>query len=1203
MATSCQFVTFYSYKGGVGRTLALANVAWAAALDGKKVVIIDFDLEAPGISSILPFQETMRQFYDDCNQARKNGGLFELILYYQRHQIVPAIPKYFSCHTIKHERFKDNGCITIIPAGKEDKNYRKKLQSFNWAEFYENKKMNGRNFFLKFRDTIINQFDQPDLVCIDSRTGLTDIGGICTILLPDILVVLTGMNTQNLTGTKVIIDSIKKHSEHRKNDDFFKPIKIITVASHIPYDQEMDKTIGRLKEGKKILDQDFDIKLHYVPILSLEERLLVDYHDNDDNMGVLVKSYQKLYWKITQYLFQEDTDDRKTGDRETKKEYNTQETENLEKLYLLNILRKFDQQSLTGIDRFASTEYEIKLNTGAVYTALLTRTRINDDYRNIASATKQYYSALEMLNNHNRLVLLGDPGSGKTSFVNFVAWCLAGEYCCDKVANINTLTTPMPDDDGNVDNNKRQDWDHDNLLPVHIILRDFAARQLNGQEKNKILNYNRIWQYIEFSLEKMGLKAYFPHLKNEIQKKGCLLLLDGMDEVPEAYNTRSEIKEIIENFCDTYSHCRILVTSRIYAYQNQKWRLSGFQECTLSHFSKGQILLFIDQWYTHISDLRQVEPEHVHLRAALLKRAILHNNRLYDLAERPLLLTLMASIHTWRGGSLPEKRETLYADSVNLLLDLWEQPKIIKDQNGNSQIQQPSLVEWLNVDRKKVRNLLNQIAFEAHKNQDENTGTADIPEHKLINGLMALCHNPDIRPIRLIEYLSERAGLIISTGGGHFIFPHRTFQEYLASCYLTDNDFPEYIVALFQKDPNRWREVILLAGAKAIRGSTALIWSLVNELCESAPVDKEVNIIQLWSAHIAAQILVETLDLSTVSPKKKKKVLQIIQWLLQVINAKEIPPAERAIAGKNLAKMGDPRNEVLFIDQMVFCMVPAGPFLMGQKNTLHRNACQTFWIGKYPVTNFQYQQFIQAGGYDHEPYWTNAIKHGKWNDGAIQDDWKKLIRKVPVTYGTPFDLPNHPVVGITWYEAKAFTHWLTEKWHNEKRLPDNWHITLPSELQWEKSARGGEDILKQSVCASVDNIIHDTINIEMEPNSLPKRKYPWGNTQNENLTNCKQTGIHTTSAVGCFPLGASPYGCEELCGNISEWTHSLDQAYPYQSNDGREDLDQMMSPQWIILRGGTYHDTNTLCCTLREKAYPQGNNKDLGFRIIASPIH
>ena len=294
ISTEGQFVTFYSYKGGVGRTMALANVAWAAALDGKKVVIIDFDLEAPGISSIIPFQDSMKQFHHDCNQSIKNGGLFELILYFQKHQLVPAIPEFFSCNAIKHEKFKGDGIISIIPAGKEDKKYREKLQSFNWNKFYL--EQDGKEFIFRLRDTIMYQYDQPDLVLIDSRTGLTDIGSICTVLLPDTLVVLTGMNYQNLAGSQMIIESTKKHSEYRKKENYLKPIKIITVASHIPYDQEMDKTNERLKEGKNILGKDFDIILHYVPILSLEERLLVEYQENDiQNAGVLVKSYKNLY--------------------------------------------------------------------------------------------------------------------------------------------------------------------------------------------------------------------------------------------------------------------------------------------------------------------------------------------------------------------------------------------------------------------------------------------------------------------------------------------------------------------------------------------------------------------------------------------------------------------------------------------------------------------------------------------------------------------------------------------------------------------------------------------------------------------------------------------------------------------------------------------------------------------------------------------
>ena len=143
------------------------------------------------------------------------------------------------------------------------------------------------------------------------------------------------------------------------------------------------------------------------------------------------------------------------------------------------------------------------------------------------------------------------------------------------------------------------------------------------------------------------------------------------------------------------------MTSRTYAYQKQDWRLPGFAQAILTHFSQGQIRRFIQRWYAHIALVRYLHPEEAQGRAILLQTAILGSERLYELAQRPLLLTLMASLHAWRGGSLPEKREELYADSVDLLLDWWEQPKVVRDAQGGV-MRQPSLAEWLKVDRKEV---------------------------------------------------------------------------------------------------------------------------------------------------------------------------------------------------------------------------------------------------------------------------------------------------------------------------------------------------------------------------------------------------------------------------------------------------------------------------------------------------------------------
>lgn len=290
------FVTFYSYKGGVGRTLSLGNVAWEAARNGKKVVIIDFDLEAPGISSIIPFQETIKRHFAN---KKKKGGLFEFILEFQQTQKIPSLASHYSTEPIIEKEFKEGGSLRIIPAGREDVAYKEKLQAFNWARFYDEE--NGKYFLNDLRPMIISEFDHPDLVLIDSRTGLTDIGGICTILLPDKVVIFTGLNDQNLKGSKSVIDTIEEHSRIRLKINHLRPIEVILVASHVPADTSLDNLLEkRFDKAKTVLGRKPDIILLYEPILSLEERLIIQKSaEFRKDTGGIVEQYTKLNFLIT----------------------------------------------------------------------------------------------------------------------------------------------------------------------------------------------------------------------------------------------------------------------------------------------------------------------------------------------------------------------------------------------------------------------------------------------------------------------------------------------------------------------------------------------------------------------------------------------------------------------------------------------------------------------------------------------------------------------------------------------------------------------------------------------------------------------------------------------------------------------------------------------------------------------------------------
>lgn len=875
--------------------------------------------------------------------------------------------------------------------------------------------------------------------------------------------------------------------------------------------------------------------------------------------------------------------------------------------YLNRIFNQANTLSLAGVDpKAASDEAEARLSLGAVYTALLTTTSESDEPRDQARATYQaerQVSAVAQLNRHRRLVLLGDPGSGKSTFVNFVAICLAGELLGHAFANLSLLTAPLPDDAIAAatvqEEPPPQPWVHGGMLPVRIVLRDFAARGI--PEDGTPATAQHLWRFLANELDAAALQEYAPHLHKELINQGGLILLDGLDEVPDAENQRVQIKHAIEDFADTFVRCRILVTSRTYAYQHQDWRLNGFTAAVLAPFTNGQIAVFVDRWYAHIGELRHLNPNDAQGRAELLKHAIFSSDRLRALTERPLLLTLTASLHAWRGGSLPDRREELYADAVDLLLDWWESQRIVRDAHGNMVLTQPSLSEWLRVDRGKVRALLNEVAFEAHASQPTLVGTADIPESMVVTRLLYISENEDVKPRLLVNYLSQRAGLLLSRGVKNYTFPHRTFQEYLAACYLTDVDYPDLIAELTRQDPNRWREVTLLAGAKAARGTSSAIWQLVDALCFREPTDPDYTTADIWGAHLAGQAIVEAANLGQTSARHLPKVERVCRSLVHALRCAALPPTERAQSGRSLAKLGDPRAPVMGLEGMEFCYVLASDFAIGDMAEPHA-LDYPYWIARFPITNAQFQPFVTANGYAEPQYWAEAIRADFWKKTGFHGRYDSRPRKEPRKIGEPFSLANHPVVGVSWYEALAYTRWLDEYLHQRGLLPPDWCLQLPSEIEWEKAARGGADIPAQPVVVALGEFRNQPApSVAGEANPLPARLYPWGDLAEPDYANFERTEIGATNAVGCFPLGASPYGAQEMSGNVWEWTRSLERTQPYPVDAvGRAERENLAAHPSVarVLRGGAFQYYEYFVrCTERYSSAPDDWSKLYGFRV------
>lgn len=203
-------VTFYSYKGGVGRTMALANVAVLLAKWGYRVLAVDGDLEAPGLERYFSqFAISQDGAGDDSRPSGFLGMCFDVnaanVLQY-REGFANTTRRQGSIFKIDYKKYlwtvqvEDERYITLLPSGRENNaDYSKNLEAFDWAKFFCE---GGGDFFEDLREQWTRDFE---IVLIDSRTGLSDTGGICTIQLPDIVVAMFSPNHQSVYGVRDIM--------------------------------------------------------------------------------------------------------------------------------------------------------------------------------------------------------------------------------------------------------------------------------------------------------------------------------------------------------------------------------------------------------------------------------------------------------------------------------------------------------------------------------------------------------------------------------------------------------------------------------------------------------------------------------------------------------------------------------------------------------------------------------------------------------------------------------------------------------------------------------------------------------------------------------------------------------------------------------------------------------------------------------------
>ena len=375
------------------------------------------------------------------------------------------------------------------------------------------------------------------------------------------------------------------------------------------------------------------------------------------------------------------------------------------------------------------------------------------------------------------------------------------------------------------------------------------------------------------------------------------------------------------------------------------------------------------------------------------------------------MLTMMSDLHASGGGRLRGGRAGIYERSVELLLDRWNEVRDVLDGGTVS--------EQLGMDIDEIRCALERLAFDVHRERssagdEEAAEITDTELWKVLDRERSKERIVDER--RVMDYLHERSGILLGESPSLYRFPHRSYQEYLAAGHLIRCDFPDLLEEVVAEDAALWREVVQLAAGQLVATPFMLFVLLDTLVSEPPPEALAARDPRFERALYAALVLEETGVGQRTSETKKLEVIRC--WLEKCLEVGALPPKDRAVVGRVLARLGDRRQGIGVSEDGVplidWVEVPAGEFQMGSSNRdenafsyekpQHPVELESFSISRFPVTNAQYEAFTKDGGY------TQAGR-----DDWTEEGWAwKAERDGPVKLEPDDLLANQPRVAVTW---------------------------------------------------------------------------------------------------------------------------------------------------------------------------------------------